>query len=73
MSIMEAQEVIKLVAKNHGVAYEDVIKEIELCITEAMQNPDPLVQERWKYIPRSGKRPTALEFVAFMRHIIHDR
>lgn len=72
MGLMEAQTAIKLVAEKHGITYEQAISEIEYCILEAMQNPDPHVQERWKCIPCSGEKPTALEFIAYMRDAIQE-
>ena len=71
MDILEAMSAIQQVAYLEDISADEVIAEIELAIEEAMQDPDPLVHARWKMIPRSGLRPTALEFVAFMRGIIH--
>ena len=67
MDLVKARRAIEEVAKSKGMSVESVINEIDLAITEAMQDPDPQVQERWTHIPRSGSKPTAVEFVAYMR------
>jgi len=71
MDIIEASMAIYHIAQESGVSVDVIIKEMEDAITEAMENPDPIIQERWKKIPRRGKKPTALEFVAYMRSIVH--
>lgn len=72
MDILEASIALSHVAEQNGISLETVIQEIDKAIEEAMADPDPMVQERWKHIPRSGEKPTALEFVAYMRSVVHS-
>ncbi len=73
MDYLGAIAAIEKIAEKEGVSVNEVIREIDLAIEEAMQNPDPLVQARWTLIPCAGDKPTAIEFIAYMRGKIHSR
>ena len=71
MSILKARAAIEEVEERRNLPVETVIKEIESAIEEAMKSSDPRVQQRWMFVPRSGDKPTALEFVSYMRELVH--
>lgn len=73
MDYLGAMVAIEEVAEKEGISVNEVIREIDLAIEEAMQSSDPLVRARWTLIPCAGDKPTALEFIAYMRGKIHSR
>lgn len=50
------------VAKENGVTVEEVLKEMELAIGAAFENPTPAALA----IPRKGKVPTPEEFIKYI-------
>lgn len=73
MRQLDARMSIELTAKQKGISTEECIKEIELAIDEAMKSDDPLVQARWKLIPRKGEKPTAEEFVDYVAKQVYNK
>ena len=71
MDYLDAQIAIALAAKENGMTTEEFTKEIQLAIDEALQSKDPIAQELWKLVPKEGEKPTAIEFIAYMRKQIH--
>lgn len=56
-------DVIKKVAKTHGVTANEVKNEMICAINFAKENPDPKVQETWNRLFPDGKEPTPEEFI----------
>ena len=68
-----AKQAIKRMAKNKGVSEKTIIRQMDDCIEEAMGNPDPLVQMHWQTMFGAGKKPTAIDFLAYMaEHPVHE-
>ena len=61
-----AEQSIANVARSRNVSMETVIQEMNGCIRDAMQDPDPLAQVRWQRMFGIGKIPTAIEFLAYI-------
>ncbi len=59
-------ELLAMVAKEHGVTAEEVYRDIEIAIEDAMQSTDPEAQRMWAEMPRKGIKPTPEEFIAYM-------
>ena len=56
---------------NHGVSTNQVVKEIELAINEAMRESDIAVRLFWEQVPRKGRTPTAVELIAYIVDILN--
>lgn len=63
---MNSKNVLEIVAEKEGVSVEEVRREIQLAIDDAMKNPDPKIQAQWRKIPKKGKKPTPEEVIAFV-------
>lgn len=63
---MKTGDIFSKVAKQHGVTKEEVYTEIQKAIDVGFDNPDPAVQEEWKKMNISGKRPTPEEVIAYI-------
>ncbi len=61
-----AVNALKTVAHRRGRRLEEIRKEIDLAIVEAMKSTDPDVQARWKEIPSAGEVPTAEEVMLYV-------
>ena len=70
MSLERAHNALILTALKKGMTVEEVRNEIDLAIREAMADPDPLIQQRWKNIPKAGDVPTAEEVIAYVGSIL---
>lgn len=55
--------VIKRVAKAHGVSAKEVREEMLVAIRAGRENPDPKVQAMWNRLFPDGKEPTPEEFI----------
>ena len=66
----KAYQAIQKTAEQFGVSVEEMIAEIEMGISEAMQNPDSRVQENWKEMPWGGREPSAEEFVEYISSML---
>lgn len=62
---MKPQNALEIVAAKEGISVEEVRREVQLAIDEAMKNPDPKIQAEWRKIPKKGKKPTPEEVVEF--------
>ena len=62
----EFESVLEIIGKQNGIPKEQVREQMQLAMEEGMQNPDPLVQEQWRKIPRKGTQPTLEEFVEYL-------
>lgn len=63
---MKPQNALEIIAAKEGISVEEVRREIQLAIDEAMKNPDPKVQAEWRKIPKKGKKPTPEEVIEFV-------
>ena len=72
MDYLDAKIAIALAAKENGLTTEEFTEEIELAIDEAMRCDNPLAKELWSLVPRKGEKPTAVEFIAYMRSKVHN-
>lgn len=63
---MKPQNALEIIAAKEGISVEEVRREIQFAIDEAMKNPDPKVQAEWRKIPKKGKKPTPEEVIEFV-------
>ena len=61
-----AKRAIAEVSTRRGVSETVVIEEIQYNIDEAMRSADPLVQVQWRRMFGADKKPTAVEFLAYL-------
>ena len=70
MELRKARRSIRQVARNHGLAEEEVVKEIEIAIQAAfeavLREKDAVALERWQEIPCAGVIPNAYELVDYL-------
>ena len=70
MELKKAKWSIRQVARNHGLAEEEVVKEIEIAIQAAfeavLREKDAAAIERWREIPCAGVIPNAYELVDYL-------
>ena len=64
------EKILEHVAKQHNVSVDEVRREMETAIHEAMQSTDPNVQELWKEITEDGKEPTPEELIGHILKIL---
>ena len=70
MKQQDFERMLETVAKKEGISNEQVRREMQEAMDEAMNNPDPMVQMRWKFIPRKGAQPTLEEFVEYLLRFV---
>lgn len=58
------QNALEAIASINGVSVNEVRAEIQTAIQEALENPDPSVQQFWTSIPHKGSVPTPDEVIA---------
>lgn len=63
---MKPRNALEIIAAKEGISVEEVRREIQLAIDDAMKNPDPKVQAEWRKIPKKGKKPTPEEVIEFV-------
>ena len=63
---MKIKNVIKKVAKQHGVSCEQVRNDIKEAIRIGMASKDPIAKENWRKISKNGREPTVEEVIAFL-------
>ena len=63
--------VIKKVAKAHGVSAKEVREEMLVAIRAGRENPDPNVQAMWNRLFPDGKEPTPEEFIRVVAGVVH--
>ena len=66
MDISRATKALERTAQHYGITLEEVNREIENAIQEAMSSKTPGVRERWAQIPCEGEYPTPAELVAWI-------
>ena len=62
--------VIKRVAKAHGVSAKEVREEMLVAIRAGRENPDPKVQAMWNRLFPDGKEPTPEEFIRVLAGVV---
>jgi len=62
---MNANEVIKQIARDHNKTTQEVEREIRKAIRAAMSSPEPRAKEMWKRIAPDGKEPSIEKFLDF--------
>lgn len=62
--------VIKKVAKAHGVSAKEVKEEMLVAIRAGRENPDPKVQAMWNRLFPDGKEPTPEEFIRVLAGVV---
>jgi hypothetical protein len=70
MKQQDFERMLETVAKKEGISNEQVRREMQEAMDEAMNNPDPMVQMRWKFIPCKGAQPTLEEFVEYLLRFV---
>jgi citrate synthase len=66
MQKQDFEQLLEKVAHNMGMSKEEVRREMENAVTEAMNDPDPMVRMRWNFVPRKGEKPTLEEFIDYI-------
>ena len=54
------------IARRNGTTKEQVRREMQIAMESGMNSADPLVQQRWKRIPKQGEKLTLEEFVDYL-------
>lgn len=57
---------LEAVAAMNGISVSEVHAEIQNAIQEALENPDPSVQQFWASIPHKGDIPTPEEVIGYL-------
>ena len=63
------RDVIKEIAKRHGVSPEEVRAEMEQAIKLAFGNQDPKARKLWEKLAPDGTQPTPEEFISRVAHM----
>ena len=67
-----AKRAIQQMAQENHVTVEEARREMQDALEEAMNNPDPAVQARWKEIPCAGEVPTVEEVILWVGNQLKD-
>ena len=70
MQKQDFERMLETVAENAGISKEQMRREMQEAMDEAMNTPDPMVQMRWTFVPRKGERPTLEEFVEYLLRFV---
>lgn len=73
MDLEKAHNALVLTAMQKGITVEEVRYEIDLVIREAMADPNPLIRQRWKDMPKAGDVPTAEEVIAYVSDMLDKK
>ena len=63
------QKMLKDVAQFEGISVKQAYERLQDTINAAQQDPDPIVQARWKSIPHKGKQVTVEKFFEYIDRI----
>ena len=66
MSMLNAKQAMEQTASKFGVSYEEVHREIEAAIAEAMITTDTEGHKIWESVPCKGTVPTPIELIDFL-------
>lgn len=70
---MTTKEIIRQIAKQHGVTPEQVEADMKEAIRAGMGSTDPHAQELWKQIAPDGKEPSLDAFLKFCADQVDKR
>ena len=70
---MTTKEIIRQIAKQHGVTPEQVEADMKEAIRAGMESTDPHAQELWKQIAPDGKEPSLDAFLKFCADQVDKR
>ena len=63
---MKTENIIRQIAKAHGVSPAEVKMEIQFAIQEAMKSDDPVARSHWEKISPNGEEPTIEQFLSYI-------
>lgn len=66
MDKSKAIKAFEKIARKEGISVDEVRREIQKAIDDAMQSDDPAVQAYWKKIKCKGEKPTPEEVVLYI-------
>ena len=66
------KNIIKEVAKAHGISEQEVRNEMRVAIRAAMKNTDPTAQAFWKQIAPDGKEPPVERVIASISLMVQE-
>ena len=66
------KNIIKEVAKSHGISEQEVRNEMRIAIRAAMESTDPSAQAFWKQIAPDGKEPPVEKVIASIALIVQN-
>ena len=61
--INRAKEIIKQIARENHVSEQQVRKDMQEAMSYGRNNPDPMVQARWRSFKFRGSEPMVEEFI----------
>lgn len=66
------KNIIKEVAKAHGISEQEVRNEMRVAIRAAMKSTDPTAQACWKQIAPDGKEPPVEKVIASISLMVQE-
>ena len=66
------KNIIKEIAKAHGISEQEVRNEMRVAIRAAMKNTDPTAQAFWKQIAPDGKEPPVERVIASISLMVQN-
>lgn len=77
MDQQEFERYVKIVAANHHLTPEEVLRDIEHCISEShmaiAKSGNAELLSRWQKISHTGDVPNAYEFIAYAARLVADQ
>ena len=70
--LAHATDIIKRIAREHGVPEAQVRADMQEAMNAGRANPDPAVQARWAAFHYAGTEPTVEEFILWTASQIGD-
>ena len=67
-----SKNIIKEVAKAHGISEQEVRNEMRVAIRAAMNSTDPTAQAFWKHIAPDGKETPVEKVIASISLMVHE-
>ncbi|MCM1132952.1 MAG: sporulation initiation factor Spo0A C-terminal domain-containing protein [Ruminococcus flavefaciens] len=64
---------LRKIAEEYNTTPDEVLREIQLAIDEAMNNPDPEIRRNWENIPCKGDKPSPEEVIAYISSEVGKR
>ena len=66
-------DIIKKIAKAHGVSTKEVYEEMQKAIRVGRESTDPSVRAMWDRLFPNGKEPTVEEFIRTLTHEVKTK